>query len=82
MSGDGKFAFWLVLLFGAGIAVPVATGLVVYAVLAPPDQALVLRIFNERLPLFVFGAAVLFGLCVGLVRWFFADYVLPRNNFV
>lgn len=82
MSGNVKFALWVVLLLGAGLGVPLATGIVVYAALSPPDQAPVLRILSERLPLFIFGAVVLFALCVGLVRWFFADYVLPLRELI
>ncbi|MEJ2174360.1 MAG: PAS domain-containing protein, partial [bacterium] len=76
MSGGAKFALWVMLLFAAGLAVPAATGVVVYAALPEPDQAFLLRLLGERLPLIIFGAMALLALCAGLVRWFFADYVL------
>jgi len=80
VSGSAKSALWVALLFAAGLAVPAATAFVVFAALAPSDQEVLLRILGERLPLLVFGAMVLFALCVGLVRWFFADYVLPLGE--
>ena len=80
MSGSGRFALWVSVLFAAGLALPAATGVVVYAALAPPDQAIMLRILGERLPLVVFGVMALFVLCVVLARWFFAEYVVPLRT--
>lgn len=74
MKARGKFALWVAILFAAGAAVPLATGLAVIEVLAAPDRAIVLRVLAERMPLIIFGAMVLLGLAAGLVRWFFAAY--------
>jgi len=76
VSASAKFALWVMLLFAAGLAVPAATAVMVYAALAEPDQAFLLRLLGERLPLIIFGAMALLALCAGLVRWLFADYVL------
>lgn len=75
MRARGKFALWVAALFCAGIAVPIATGLMVVAVLAPPDREIVLRVLEERAPLLVFGAMALLALAAGLVRWLFRAYV-------
>jgi DNA polymerase-3 subunit epsilon len=75
VTSRDKFALWVAILFAAGIAVPVATGLAVGAALPPPDREVVLRVLVERLPLLVFGAAVLLALAAGVVRWLFAAYV-------
>ncbi len=77
MKVGGKFALWVAILFGAGAAVPAATGLAVVAALAAPDREVVLRVLAERMPLVIFGALALLALCAGIVRWLFAAYVEP-----
>lgn len=77
MKARGKFALWVSVLFGVGVAVPVATGVAVVAALAPAERQVVLRVLEERTPLLVFGAMALLALCAGIVRWFFAAYVTP-----
>lgn len=79
MTGRGKFAFLVAVIFAGGIAVPVATGVAVVAALAPPDQQVVLRVLGERLPLLVFGALALLALCLVLVRWLHAVYIVPAR---
>jgi len=75
VKARGKFALWVSVLFGAGIAVLAATGWAVVAALAPPDREVVLRVLEERMPLLVFGALGLLALSAAVVRWFFAMYV-------
>jgi DNA polymerase-3 subunit epsilon len=75
VKARGKFALWVAVLFGVGVAVPVATGVAVVAALAPPDRQVVLRVLEERIPLLVLGALALLALCGAIVRWFFAAYV-------
>jgi DNA polymerase III subunit epsilon len=75
VKARAKFALWVAVLFGAGVAVPVATGVAVVAALAAPDRQVVLRVLEERMPLLVFGALALLALSGGIVRWFFAAYV-------
>lgn len=75
MTGRGKFALWVFILFAAGVAVPAGTGLAVIAALTPPDQQVVLRVLEERLPLLIFGGLALLALCAVAVRWFFGEYV-------
>ncbi len=77
MKARGKFALWVAILYGAGLAVPFATGLAVVSVLPAPDRLVVVRVLEERLPLVLFGALALLALCAALVRWFFAAYVEP-----
>jgi DNA polymerase-3 subunit epsilon len=77
MKGRVKLAIWAATLFAVGVAVPVATGVTVFAALAPTEQATLSRILSERAPLFVFGALVLLALCVVLARWLYAEYVGP-----
>ncbi|MGB5079568.1 MAG: hypothetical protein WBO23_02365, partial [Burkholderiales bacterium] len=72
MTARGKLALWVAVLFGAGLAVPVATGVAVVAALAPPDREIVLRVLDERVALLVFGAMTLLALCGGIARWFVA----------
>jgi DNA polymerase-3 subunit epsilon len=75
VKARSKFALWVAMLFAAGIAVPVATGLAVVAVLVPPDREVVLRVLEERMPLLVFGALGLLALAAVTVRWLFGAYV-------
>jgi DNA polymerase-3 subunit epsilon len=79
VTGRGKFALWVFVLFAGGIAVPAATAVAVVAALAPPDQQVVLRVLSERAPLLIFGGIALLALCVGVVRWFFGTYVIPAR---
>jgi DNA polymerase III subunit epsilon len=71
----GKFALWVAILFAAGLAVPLATGVAVVSVLPVADREIVTRVLGERLPLLVFGAMALLALAATLVRWFFGAYV-------
>lgn len=80
--GRGKLSLWAVILFVVGVAVPVATGMAVFAALTPDDQATVARILAARAPLLVFGVIVLLGLCVLLVRWVYAEYVHPISDLI
>lgn len=75
MKARGKFALWVAVLFAAGLAVPLATGVAVVAVLPAADREVVTRVFGERMPLIVFGAMALLALAAMLVRWFFGAYV-------
>jgi len=75
VKAKGKFALWVAILFLAGVAVPVATGLAVVAALAPPDREVVLRVLEARMPLLVLGAMALLALAAGAVRWLFGAYV-------
>jgi DNA polymerase-3 subunit epsilon len=77
VKARGKLALWVVVLFAGGVAAPVATGIAVVAALAPPDQEVVLRVIQERMPLLVFGAMALLALCGGIVHWFVGAYVAP-----
>ncbi len=80
MTGQRKLALWIAALFAVGLAVPVATGVAVFAAVAPAEQPLVLRILSERAPLLIFGAVVLFALCILLARWAYAEFVHPANT--
>jgi DNA polymerase-3 subunit epsilon len=75
VKARGKFALWVAVLFLAGIAVPVATGLAVVAALAPYDREVVLRVLEARMPLLVLGAMALLALAAAAVRWLFGAYV-------
>lgn len=75
MNARGKFALWVAVLFGAGLAVPAATGWALLKVVSVADREVVLRMLDERMPLVVFGAMALLALCAVLVRWFFGAYV-------
>jgi len=80
MTGQRKLALWIAVLFAVGVAVPVATGVLVFAALAPAEQPLVLNILSDRAPLLVFGALVLLALCVILARWVYAEFVQPASS--
>jgi len=77
VKARGKIVLWVAVLFGAGVAVPVATGVAVVAALAPSDQSIVLRVLQERMPLLVFGAMGLLALCGAIVQWVVGAYVTP-----
>jgi DNA polymerase-3 subunit epsilon len=77
VKARGKFALWVAVLVGAGLAVPFATGLAVVSALPASDRLVVVRVLAERLPLILFGAMALLALCAAVVRWFFAAYVEP-----
>jgi DNA polymerase-3 subunit epsilon len=79
VKARGKFTLWVGLLFAAGAAVPLATGLTVVAVLPAADREVLVRVLAERTPLIVFGAMALLALAAVTVRWFFAAYVAPAG---
>jgi DNA polymerase III subunit epsilon len=75
VKARGKFALWVAVLFGGGVAVPMGTGVLVVGALAPLDREIVLRVLAERLPLLVIGAMALLALCGAFVGWFVGAYV-------
>jgi DNA polymerase-3 subunit epsilon len=70
-----KFVAWVLALYAATLAVPVALALMLIIGLDAADQDVLRRVMTERLPMLLFVAAILFALCYGAVRWFFSEYV-------
>ena len=79
MSQTGKFIAWVGALYAAVLAVALAAGLLVGFRLSDRDAAALGHILEQRWAALMLGAILLLFLCVFVVRWFFARYLIPAR---
>jgi DNA polymerase-3 subunit epsilon len=72
-----KFAAWVLALYAAVLAIPVAAALMLAIGLDAADQEVLQRVLAERMPLVLSVAALLLAVCYGAVRWLFGEYISP-----
>ena len=77
-----RFALWLSVCYAGSLAVLAAVAVTTGAGQPAEDQAVLMRLIDERAPALFFLAALLLMLCGALVAWFFRSYVTATGVLV